>query len=68
MKIEIEIRKNKMTIEFKTIGSGQNPKLFSFVNGKKYISHNPFNFKKDPTDDIQMVVEELRFGAYKFFV
>ena len=57
-----------MTIEFRIIGSGQNPKLISFVNGKKYISHNLYNFKKDPTDDIQMIVEELKFGAYKFFI
>ena len=68
MKTVIQIGENQMTIEFKIIGSGQNPKFFSFVNGKKYISHNLYNFQKDPTDDIQMVVEELRFGAYKFFI
>ena len=68
MKNQITINGRQFTIKFSFIGSGQNPKCYSFVNGKKWVSLNSYNVKKDPTHEMNWMVEELRFGAYKMFI
>lgn len=68
MEKQITIKGRELKIKFSFIGDGKNPKCYAFVNGNKYIEINSFNVKKNPAHEMNMIVEELRFGAYKFFI
>jgi hypothetical protein len=68
MEKQITINGHKLTIKFSFVGNGQNPKCYSFINDKKWVSLNSFNVKKDPTHEMNWIVDELRFGAYKMFI
>ena len=42
--------------------------FFVSVNGIEYIAINSYNYKVDPQSEIDFVIDQLRGGAYKFFV
>lgn len=68
MRKQIKINGYDFEINFLFIGTGKNPKCYSFINGKKWVSVNSYNVKKYPTYEMDVIIEELRFGAYKMFL
>jgi len=70
MEIEVKIFRNlKMTLSF-NYGDADNSgnKFFASVNGNEYMAINSYNFKADPQSEINFVIDQLRGGAYKFFI
>lgn len=68
MEKQITINGKTLKVEFLFIGRGQNPKCFAFINGKRWVSINPYNVKTTPDFEMNMIIDELKFGAYKMFI
>lgn len=69
-KIEVKVLRNLNMILSFNFGEVDNSgnKFFASVNGTEYMSINSYNFKADPQSEIDFVIDQLRGGAYKFFV